>query len=60
MILAIFPTQLVFEETFILIEQQPQVGQDPHIIEASRSHIHTPHSIMLLWMGDQLVAETST
>jgi hypothetical protein len=27
---------------------------------ASRSHSNTPHSVGLLWMSDQLVAETST
>jgi hypothetical protein len=30
------------------------------IIEASRSHSDTPHSVGLLWTSDQPVAETST
>jgi len=30
------------------------------IIEASRSHSDTPHTVGLLWMSDQLDAETST
>jgi len=30
------------------------------IIEASRSHSDTPHSVGLLWASDQLFAETST
>jgi hypothetical protein len=39
--------------------QQPPVGQGL-IIEASRSHSDTPHSIELLWANDQPDAETST
>jgi hypothetical protein len=30
------------------------------IVEASRSHPNTPHSVGLLWTSDQPVAETST
>jgi hypothetical protein len=37
----------------------PLVGQDPLIIEASRSHSGTPHQAELLWMGDQPEEETS-
>ena len=40
--------------------QQPLIGHDLLIIEASRSHSDTPHSVGLLWTSDQLVAETST
>ena len=40
--------------------QQPLVGQGLIIIEASRSHSDTPHSVGILWMGDQPVADTST
>jgi len=40
--------------------QQPLLGQDLLIIEASRSHCNTPHSVGLLWTSDQPVAETST
>jgi hypothetical protein len=40
--------------------QQPLVGQGLLIIEASRSHSDTPHSVGLLWTSDQSVAETST
>jgi hypothetical protein len=40
--------------------QQPLVGQSFLIIEASRSHTDTSHSVGLLWTSDQLVAETST
>jgi hypothetical protein len=40
--------------------QQPFVGQGLLIIEASRLHSDTPHSVGLLWTSDQLDAETST
>jgi hypothetical protein len=40
--------------------QQPAVGQDLLIIDASRSHSDTPQSVGLLWTSDQPVAETST
>jgi hypothetical protein len=40
--------------------QQPLVGQGLFIIEASRSHSDTPHSVGLLWTSDQPDAETST
>jgi len=36
------------------------VGQDLLFIETSISHADTPHSVGLLWMSDQLDAETST
>jgi len=35
-------------------------GQDLLIIETSRSHSDTPHSVGLLWTSEQPVAETST
>jgi hypothetical protein len=40
--------------------QQPLVGQSLLIIEASRSHLDTPHSVGLLWTSDQPYTETST
>jgi hypothetical protein len=40
--------------------QQPLVGHGLLIIEASRSHWDTPHSVGILWTSDQPVAETST
>jgi hypothetical protein len=40
--------------------QQPLVGQGLLIIDASRSHPGTPHSVRLLWTSDQPDAETST
>jgi hypothetical protein len=40
--------------------QQPIVGQDLLIIEASRSHVlDTPHSVGLLWTSDQPVADNT-
>ena len=36
------------------------MGQVPLIIEASRSHSDTPHSVGLLWTSDQPDADTST
>ena len=40
--------------------QQPLVGQGLLIIDASQSHLDTPHSVGLLWTSDQPDAETST
>jgi len=37
--------------------QQPLVGQGLLIIEVSRSHSDTPHSVGLLWTSDQPDAE---
>jgi len=40
--------------------QRPLVGQGFHIIEDSRLHSGTPHSVELLCMSDQLVADNFT
>jgi len=40
--------------------QQPLAGQGLHIIEDSRSHSDTPHSVGLLYTSDQPDAGTST
>ena len=40
--------------------QQPPGGHGLLIIEASRSHSDTPHSVGLLWTSAQTEAETST
>ena len=46
---------------FICMAPQPPVGQNLLIIEASRSHSDTPHTLIgLLWTSDQPNAETST
>jgi len=42
------------------VAQQPFMGQGLLIIEASRSHSDTSHSVGLLWTSDQPDAETST
>jgi hypothetical protein len=39
--------------------QQPPVCQGLLIIEASRSHSGTPHSVGLLWTSDQPEADTA-
>jgi hypothetical protein len=43
---------------FFPMAQQPLLGQDLLIIEASRSHSDTPHSVRIFWTSDQLDAET--
>jgi hypothetical protein len=43
---------------FLPMVQQPLVGQGLLIIEASRLHSDTPHSLGLLWTSDQPDAET--
>jgi hypothetical protein len=45
---------------FFSMVQQSLVGQGLLIIEASRSHSDTSHSVGLLWTSDQPNAETST
>jgi hypothetical protein len=45
---------------FSPMAQQPLVGHGLLIIEASRSHSDTPHSVGLLWKSDQPVEETYT
>jgi hypothetical protein len=50
---------MMFKNVYFMA-RQPPVGQDLLIIEASRSHSVTPHSVGLLWTSDQVVAETST
>jgi hypothetical protein len=46
--------------SFIPRRNSPQWGQGLVIIEASRSHSDTPHSVWLLWTSDQPDAETAT
>ena len=40
--------------------RQPSVGQGLHIVEASRSHSDTPHSVGRLWTSNRLDEETYT
>jgi hypothetical protein len=42
------------------MKRQPLIGQDLQIVEVSRSHSDIPHSVKLLWTGDQRSEETST
>jgi len=46
--------------TYLPMTQQTLLGQDLLIIEASRSHWNTPHSVGLLWTNCQPEAKTST
>jgi hypothetical protein len=45
---------------FFPMAQQPPVGQGFLIIEASRSHSDSPHSVGLLYTSDQTVVGNST
>ena len=47
------------KSNFIWLDSLP-VGQGLLIVEDSRSHSDTPHSVWLLWTSDRPVAETST
>jgi len=40
--------------------QQPPVGESLLVVEVSRSHTDSLHSVWLLWTSNQLNAETST
>jgi len=51
---------LTTTHAIISVLQQLLVGQGLLINEASRSHSDTPHSVGLLWPGDQPEGETST
>jgi len=44
--------------TLISMAQQPTVGEGVLIVEVSRSHSDTPHSVGLLWTGNQPDAVT--
>jgi len=45
---------------FFLIAPHPLVGHVLLIIKASRSYSDTTHTVGLLWMSDQNIAETPT
>jgi hypothetical protein len=51
---------LFFYTLFFFRGSTTVVGQDLLLVEVSRSHSDTPHSLGLLWTSDQPVAETST
>jgi len=53
-------TTHVFKNTPTPNGGQPLVGQGLLIIDTSRSHSDTPHSVGFLWTSDQPDAETST
>ena len=54
----------IYENAFILVSfyhgTTAPVRQGLLIIEHSRSHSDTPHSVGFLWTGDRPVAETFT
>ena len=52
-----FISSLVF--TFLFYEEQPLFNHGLYIIEASRSHSDTTHSVGLLWTRDHSNAGTS-
>jgi hypothetical protein len=45
---------------FFIMAPQPPVGQGLLVVDDSRSHSDTPHSVGLLWTSDQPGAETLT
>ena len=51
---------LVLYQRIFFMARQPLVGQDLLIVEATRSHLDTPHSVGLLGMSNRSVAGTST
>jgi hypothetical protein len=53
------PAALFQGNFFTHWRSSPPVGQGLLIIEASRSHSDTPHSLGLLWMSDQPDAATA-
>jgi hypothetical protein len=50
---------MYIEFVFFFMAKRPLVGQDLLIVEASRSHSDTVHSVGSLHMSDQTNAETS-
>jgi hypothetical protein len=56
-LLSFLLTEIYF---FFSIVRHPLVGQGLLIIDASRSHSDTPHSVGLLWTNGQPDAETAT
>jgi len=54
------PVVIRYTDFFLPLAQDHLVGQSFLVIEASRSHSDTTHSVELLWTSDQSVAETST
>ena len=55
-----YSAMLVSHNVFISKAQQHLAGQGPLIIEASRSHWDTPHSVGHLWTSEQPDAQTSS
>jgi len=53
-------TAYIYIYIFFSVALRPNVGHGLLILEVSRSHNDAPQSVGLLWMSDQLIAETST
>jgi hypothetical protein len=51
-------SKLVSFPSFFPVAQEPKSGLGRLVLEVSRSHSDTPHSVGLLWTSDQSVAET--
>jgi hypothetical protein len=54
------PVNVIWVSIFFFMTQQPLTGHGFLVIEASRSHSDTSHSVGLLWTSVQPVAQTST
>jgi hypothetical protein len=54
------PQATLLYDFFVYSPKAPNGPGPSPIIEASRFHSDTPHSVGLLWTSDQPVAETST
>jgi hypothetical protein len=60
-LLVLQPTVVTFISSILsCMHRHPLVGHGLLIIEASRSHSDTPHSVGLLWTSDQPDAEKSS
>jgi hypothetical protein len=46
--------------SFFTVAQKPKSGPRRLLLEVSRSHSDTPHSVEFLWASDQSAAETFT
>jgi hypothetical protein len=53
-------TFMYFPLLYFPVAQQPKSGLGRLLLEVSRSHLDTRHSVGLLWTSDHSVAETST
>jgi len=52
--------QLFYPHVYLPSRNSPLLGQGLLIVEASRSHSDTPHSVGILWTSDQPDTDIST